>query len=66
MLCKKTTPQVWFNFAIIELNRMFSNGNYLSEVNLMNLTTKDVELARRYIICRAAIKGFTRDKQKIT
>jgi hypothetical protein len=32
----------------------------------MNLTTKDVELARRYIICRAAIKALTSDKEKIS
>jgi hypothetical protein len=32
----------------------------------MQLTPKDIELARRYIILRSAIKGFTRDKQKIS
>lgn len=32
----------------------------------MRLTDKDIELARRYIVLRTAIKGFTRDKQKIS
>lgn len=32
----------------------------------MNLTHKDIELARRYIIIRSAIKGLTHDKNKFS
>jgi hypothetical protein len=31
----------------------------------MQLTEKDVELARQYIICRSAIKAFSKDKEYI-
>jgi hypothetical protein len=32
----------------------------------MPLTEKDIELARRYVICRSAIKAFNKDKEYIT
>jgi hypothetical protein len=32
----------------------------------MPLTEKDIELARRYVICRSAIKAFNQDKEYIT
>jgi hypothetical protein len=31
----------------------------------LQLTPKDIELARRYLICRSAIKSLTHDKAKI-
>lgn len=32
----------------------------------MNLTDKDRDLAKRYIICRSAIKALLKDKEKLT
>lgn len=32
----------------------------------MQLTSKDIELARRYLVLRTAIKGLTLDKQEIS
>ncbi|WEG14020.1 hypothetical protein PU629_06530 [Pullulanibacillus sp. KACC 23026] len=31
----------------------------------MELTQKDIDLAKRYIIVRSAIKGLTKDKEKL-
>jgi hypothetical protein len=39
---------------------------YKVGIYLSSLTQKDIELARRYIVIRSAIKGFSRDKQRIS